>query len=172
MRAPVVGRMTSGFGMRRHPLLGYSRFHKGLDFGAPQGAPIVAATDGVVSFAGPHGGHGNYVMINHGGGMATAYAHMSRIAARPGQRVAQGQVIGYVGSTGLSTGPHLHYEVYKNGVAIDPRSISFITTAQLSGNSLRQFRAKLANLLSVRPGAAQAPVQSAAAPAAGTKPAS
>jgi murein DD-endopeptidase MepM/ murein hydrolase activator NlpD len=155
MRMPVVGRMTSGFGMRRHPLLGYSRFHKGLDFGAAYGSPIVAATDGVVAFAGRHGGHGNYVKLNHAGGMATGYAHMSRIVARPGSRVSQGQVIGYVGSTGLSTGPHLHYEVYKNGVAINPKSVKFTTTAQLAGSELLRFRSTLSKLLAVRPGAAQ-----------------
>ena len=156
MRMPVVGRMTSSFGMRRHPLLGYSRFHKGMDFGAAHGSPIVAATDGVVAFAGWHGGHGNYVKLKHAGGIATAYAHMSRIVARPGARVSQGQVIGYVGSTGLSTGPHLHYEVYKNGVAINPATIKFTTTAQLAGDELRRFRAKLNSLLAIRAGAAGA----------------
>ena len=158
MRQPVSGRMTSGFGMRRHPLLGYSRLHKGLDFGAAYGAPIVAATDGVVAIAGWHGGHGKYVKINHVGGLGTGYGHMSRIVATPGQRVAQGQVIGYVGSTGLSTGPHLHYEVYKNGVAINPRSMSFTTTSQLAGNDLARFRATLGRLMSVKVGAAAAPV--------------
>lgn len=154
MRMPVVGRMTSSFGMRRHPLLGYSRFHKGMDFGAAQGSPIVAATDGVVAFSGWHGGHGNYVKLNHAGGIATAYAHMSRIVARQGARVAQGQVIGYVGSTGLSTGPHLHYEVYRNGVAINPATIKFTTTAQLAGAELARFRAKLNSLLAIRGGGA------------------
>ncbi|WP_380872267.1 peptidase M24 [Sphingomonas sp. DBB INV C78] len=157
MRMPVVGRMTSGFGMRRHPLLGFNRFHKGLDFGAAYGSPILAATEGTVAFAGRHGGHGNYVKLNHGGGMQTAYAHMSRIVARPGQHVAQGQVIGYVGSTGMSTGPHLHYEVYKNGVAINPKSISFTTTSQLAGGDLARFKATLGRLMAVKPGAAAAP---------------
>lgn len=153
MRTPVAGRMTSGFGMRLHPLLGYSRFHKGVDFGAAHGSPIVAAADGVIAFAGWRGGHGKFVKINHSGGLGTGYGHMSRIVARPGQRIAQGQVIGYVGSTGLSTGPHLHYEVYKNGVAINPRSISFIQTAQLAGAELARFRARLNQLLAVKPGA-------------------
>lgn len=163
MAAPVAGRMTSGFGMRRHPLLGYSRLHKGIDFGAPSGAPIYAATDGVVSFAGRHGGHGNYVKVNHAGGLATGYAHMSRFAVGVGTRVRQGQVIGYVGSTGLSTGPHLHYELYKNGIAINPRSVSFIQTSLLAGADLAAFRAKLSQLLSVRMGGgAPQPAQVAA----------
>jgi murein DD-endopeptidase MepM/ murein hydrolase activator NlpD len=161
MRTPVAGRMTSGFGMRLHPLLGYSRFHKGVDFGAAYGSPIVAAADGVVSYAGWHGGHGKFVKLSHSGGLGTGYAHMSRIVARPGQRVSQGQVIGYVGSTGMSTGPHLHYEVYKGGAAINPRSISFIQTAQLAGAELARFRARLNQLLAVRPGARGAKPQEA-----------
>jgi murein DD-endopeptidase MepM/ murein hydrolase activator NlpD len=141
--APVAGHLTSGYGMRRHPILGYTRMHAGVDFGAAYGSPIYAVTDGVVSFAGRHGGHGNYVRIEHGNGLATGYAHMSRIAAAPGMRVRRGQVIGYVGSSGLSTGPHLHYEVYRNGATINPLSITFTTTAQLTGNNLAAFRAKL-----------------------------
>ena len=150
MRQPVLGHLTSSFGMRFHPILGFSRMHQGMDFGAPMGAPIVAATDGVVSFAGRHGGHGNYVRLNHAGGISTGYAHMSRIIARPGERVRQGQLIGYVGSTGLSTGPHLHYEVFRNGQAINPASMKFTTVQQLGGRDLANFRAKLSNLLSVR----------------------
>jgi len=150
MRQPVLGHLTSSFGLRRHPILGFSRMHQGMDFGAPMGAPIVAATDGVVSFAGRHGGHGNYVRLNHSGGISTGYAHMSRIIARPGERVRQGQLIGYVGSTGLSTGPHLHYEVFRNGQAINPASMKFTVVQQLSGRDLANFRAKLNNLLSVR----------------------
>lgn len=165
MSAPVNGRQTSGYGMRRHPLLGYSRFHRGLDFGAPHGAPIHAVTDGVVSFAGWHGGHGKYVKLSHSGGLATAYAHMSRYAVKAGQRVRQGQVIGYVGSTGLSTGPHLHYEVYRNGASIDPRTLKISSTTALAARDLQAFKAKLARLLSVTPGAALARVETAAKPA-------
>lgn len=150
MRQPVLGHLTSSFGLRRHPILGFSRMHQGMDFGAPMGAPIVAATDGVVTFAGRHGGHGNYVRLNHAGGIATGYAHMSRIIARQGERVRQGQLIGYVGSTGLSTGPHLHYEVYRNGQAINPASMKFTVVQQLSGQDLVNFRSKLNSLLSVR----------------------
>lgn len=153
LRPVANGRLTSSFGMRRHPLLGYSRLHKGIDFGAPTGTPIMAAADGVVKVAGWNGGHGNYVKINHAGGLGTGYGHMSRIAVRAGQRVTQGTIIGYVGSTGLSTGPHLHYEMYKNGVAVNPTSVSFVTQATLSGAELRRFKATLAGFLAVRPGA-------------------
>jgi murein DD-endopeptidase MepM/ murein hydrolase activator NlpD len=150
MRQPVLGHLTSTFGMRFHPILGFSRMHQGMDFGAPVGSPIVAATDGVVMFAGWHGGHGNYVRLNHVGGIATGYAHMSRIVAKPGEHVRQGQLIGYVGSTGLSTGPHLHYEVFRNGEAINPASMKFTTVQQLAGGELSRFRAKLNSLLAVR----------------------
>jgi murein DD-endopeptidase MepM/ murein hydrolase activator NlpD len=154
--APVPGRVTSGYGMRRHPILGYRRMHAGLDFKAGHGTPIYAVTDGTVQFAGRNGGHGNFVKINHGGGLATGYAHMSRIAVSSGTRVRRGQVIGYVGSTGLSTGPHLHYEVYRNGSAVNPTSIAFVTRAQLSGRELANFRASLSELQKVAPGAALA----------------
>ncbi|MCP1468470.1 murein DD-endopeptidase MepM/ murein hydrolase activator NlpD [Sphingobium sp. OAS761] len=152
LSAPVAGRMSSGFGMRRHPILGYTRMHAGIDFAARYGSPIYAVTDGVVSYAGRHGGHGNYVRIQHSNGLATGYAHMSRIAAAPGQRVRQGQVIGYVGSTGLSTGPHLHYELYRNGATVNPLSVKFTTTAQLAGRELAAFRARLAQYQSLRVG--------------------
>ena len=154
--SPVNGRVTSGFGMRRHPILGYKRMHKGLDFKAGYGAPIYAVTDGTIVYAGRHGGHGNFVKIDHGSGMATGYAHMSRIAVSSGSRVRRGQVIGYVGSTGLSTGPHLHYELYRNGRAVNPSSVQFTTRAQLSGAELARFKARLAELKQVEPGAALA----------------
>ncbi|MET0370224.1 MAG: M23 family metallopeptidase, partial [Sphingobium sp.] len=121
-------------------------------FAAAYGSPIYAATDGVVGYAGRHGGHGNYVRIQHGGGLATGYAHMSRIATSAGQRVRRGQVIGYVGSTGLSTGPHLHYELYRNGQTINPLSVKFTTTAQLAGRDLIAFRARLAQMKALRIG--------------------
>lgn len=151
---PVAGHITSTYGRRRHPILGYYRMHAGIDFGARYGSPIYAVSDGVVQFAGRHGGHGNYVKLSHGGGMATGYAHMSRIAVSPGAHVRRGQVIGYVGSTGLSTGPHLHYEMYRNGQTINPASVSFTTRAQLSGDDLKAFRARLASLQQVPVGAA------------------
>jgi len=146
MGAPVNGHLTSGFGMRFHPILGYTRMHQGVDFGAAWGSPIYAVTAGTVVYAGRHGGHGNFVRIEHGGGIGTGYAHMSRIAAYPGERVRQGQVIGYVGSSGLSTGPHLHYEVYRNGVAVNPLSVRFLQSSQLAGAQLSAFRSRLASL--------------------------
>jgi murein DD-endopeptidase MepM/ murein hydrolase activator NlpD len=150
MKMPVQGHLTSTFGMRFHPVLGYSRMHKGIDYGAPMGSPIVAATDGVVNFAGWHGGHGNYVQIRTSGNLGTGYAHMSRIVARAGQHVRAGQLIGYVGSTGLSTGPHLHFEVFQNNVAVNPGSVKFIQAAQLAGAELGRFRATLARLMALR----------------------
>lgn len=154
--APVSGRVSSNYGMRRHPILGYRRMHSGLDFKASYGTPIYAVSDGTVQFAGRNGGHGNYVRISHGGGLATGYSHMSRIAVSNGSRVRRGQVIGYVGSTGLSTGPHLHYEMYRNGQAVNPSSVKFVTRAQLTGRELTGFRARLAELQRVAPGAALA----------------
>jgi murein DD-endopeptidase MepM/ murein hydrolase activator NlpD len=147
MGTPVEGaRLTSGFGMRFHPLLSYSRMHQGVDFGAPSGAPILAAASGTVSFAGRHGGHGNYVQLKHSKELMTAYAHMSRFAVRAGQQVAQGQVIGYVGSTGMSTGPHLHYEVWLRGRATNPVSLKFIGGSKLSGGNMTRFEAMMNRL--------------------------
>ena len=151
---PVVGRITSGFGARRHPILGYTRMHAGVDFGAAWGSPIYAVADATVSFAGRHGGHGNYVRLEHGGGMGTGYGHMSRIAVAPGSHVRAGQVIGYVGSTGLSTGPHLHYELYQNGKTVNPMTVRFTIKSQVDGKELALFKAKLAALKSIKPGAA------------------
>jgi murein DD-endopeptidase MepM/ murein hydrolase activator NlpD len=158
MSRPVNGPVSSNFGMRRHPVLGYRRMHSGMDFKASHGMPIFSATDGIVGYAGRKGGYGNFVQVNHGGGLATGYGHMSRIVASPGQRVRQGQIIGYVGSTGLSTGPHLHYELYRNGRPVNPMSVTFTQRAQLSGSDLSQFRSQLARLKSVKPGAALATV--------------
>ncbi|MXO65669.1 M23 family metallopeptidase [Altericroceibacterium endophyticum] len=154
LMAPVPGRITSRYGMRRHPILGYKRMHRGLDFKASYGTPIYAASDGTVQYAGRHGGHGNYVKIAHGGGLATGYAHMSRIAARRGAHVKRGQIIGYVGSTGLSTGPHLHYEMYRNGTTINPASVNFVTRDRISGRELANFRDRMSRLTKVEAGAA------------------
>ena len=126
--------------------------HQGVDFSAGYGTPILAATDGHVSAAGWAGGYGKQVRISHAGGLLTSYSHMSRIIAQPGSFVKQGQLIGYVGSTGLSTGPHLHYELYQNGVPINPASVKFTMRAQLSGDQLTAFRQKLQSLLAIRPG--------------------
>ncbi len=156
---PVNGPVTSGFGGRRHPILGYVRMHSGLDFKASYGTPIYAVTDGVIAYAGRKGGYGNFVQINHGGGLASGYGHMSRFAASSGQRVRRGQIIGYVGSTGLSTGPHLHYELYRGGRAVNPMSVKFTQRAQLEGSDLAQFKNKLNRLKSVKAGAALAPLK-------------
>ena len=150
MMWPVVGRITSGFGYRYHPILHFARLHKGIDFGARWGSPIVAAADGQVSRAGWAGGYGRQVRIVHAGGIATSYSHMSQIAAQPGSFVRQGQVIGYVGSSGLSTGPHLHYEVYRGGQAVNPMSVRFAgTTAAADGTQVAAFKARLKALLAV-----------------------
>jgi murein DD-endopeptidase MepM/ murein hydrolase activator NlpD len=151
---PVPGTVSSSFGMRRHPILGYSRMHRGMDFRAGYGTPILAATDGRVIGAGWAGGYGQQVRIAHPGGLLTTYSHMSRIAMPAGAPVRQGQVIGYVGSTGLSTGPHLHYELYKDGVPINPMSVKFVMRSQLAGGDLAAFRARLSGLLSVPIGGA------------------
>ena len=147
MRTPVDGaHETSGFGLRLHPILGYSRLHQGTDFGAPTGAPIMAAAAGKVTFAGWHGGHGNYVQVLHRPGLMTAYGHMSRFAVKPGATVAQGQVIGFVGSTGLSTGPHLHYEVWINQKPVDPTNIKFTGGTTLAGGEMAKFGAEMARM--------------------------
>lgn len=150
---PVAGRVTSGFGGRRHPILGYTRMHAGVDYGAPYGAPIYAVTDGTVTFAGYNGGYGRFIRLAHPGGLGSAYAHMSRLAVSSGDRVRRGQIIGYVGSSGLSTGPHLHYELTRNGRQINPATVQFTTRAVLAGSELSAFRARLAALTSVAPNA-------------------
>ncbi len=149
MAWPVAGRITSGFGVRVHPILRFARFHRGIDFGAHHGAPIVAAADGQITKAGWAGGYGRQVRIAHGGGMATSYSHMSRIVAEPGTIVRAGQLIGYVGSSGLSTGPHLHYEVYRSGQAVNPLGVKFASQAALAGPELDRFKAHLAKLMAV-----------------------
>ncbi len=148
MRMPVNGRVTSGFGKRFHPILGYRRMHAGLDLAAGYGSPIVAAADGRVLSAGWAGGYGQMVRIAHAGSIQTMYGHMSRIVARSGSMVRQGQLIGYVGSTGLSTGPHLHYEVLKNGRPVNPTSVKLAAApAQLQGEKLHAFQGALRSLM-------------------------
>jgi murein DD-endopeptidase MepM/ murein hydrolase activator NlpD len=117
---PVPGGISSGFGPRIHPIYGYSLMHNGVDMNGAMGQEIVAAAAGTVFFAGVKGGYGNSIMIDHGGGMVTLYAHQSRFVVSAGQKVSAGQVIGYVGSTGASTGPHLHFEVRINGNPVNP----------------------------------------------------
>ena len=149
LRTPVDGaRMTSRFGLRRHPILGYQKMHQGIDFGAGSGTPILAAGDGVVVEARRWGGYGNWVRIRHSGGWETGYAHMSRYGKgiRAGQRVAQGQVIGYVGTTGRSTGPHLHYEVWLKGRRINPVGAKVPQGTILAGRELAAFKAQKARV--------------------------
>ncbi len=142
LRTPIEGaRISSGFGKRKHPILGYNKMHKGLDFAAPTGTPIFAAGDGVVEVAGWNGGYGRYVRIRHNGTYKTAYAHLSRIDSRlkPGARVDQRQIIGYVGTSGQSTGPHLHYEVHLNGSQTNPLGVKLPTGKTLKGGELARF---------------------------------
>lgn len=142
IRMPIqYARLSSRFGNRRHPVLGTSRMHKGVDYAAPTGTPIMAAGDARVQFRGVRGGYGNTVILDHGRGHTTLYAHMSRFGnIRQGQRVAQGTVIGYVGTTGLSTGPHLHYEFRVNGVHRNPLQHTMPEPDPLTGAALAQFR--------------------------------
>lgn len=149
MKTPVAyGRMSSGYGMRRHPVLGYTKMHKGIDFAAPIGTPIYAAADGTVERAGRFSSYGNYVRIKHSSKLSTAYAHVSRFATgvRPGARVKQGQVIAYVGNTGRSTGPHLHYEIMMNGVQVNPRNVKFAVDSSLKGEDLRRFKKMVSSM--------------------------
>ncbi len=142
LKTPVDGaRLTSGFGMRLHPILGFTRMHKGVDFGVPTGTPIYAAGDGVIEKSGWAGGYGQFVKIKHNTHTETAYGHMSRIAsaATVGQHVHQGEVIGYVGMTGDATGPHLHYEVIKDGEQVNPISVMIPMNTGLEGNALVAF---------------------------------
>lgn len=142
MRTPINGaRLSSSFGARRHPVLGYTKMHKGVDFAAPRGTPIYAAGDGVIEKRQRWGSFGNYIRIRHGDGFSTAYAHMNGFARGygVGSRVKQGAVIGYVGTTGRSTGPHLHYEVLKNGAQVNPMKVRFPASKTLAGAELEAF---------------------------------
>ncbi len=143
---PVDARITSRFGLRVHPILRFARMHRGMDFGAGWGTPIRAAADGQVTRAGWAGGYGRQVRIAHGGGMATSYSHMSSMTVEPGTSVVRGQLIGYVGSSGLSTGPHLHYEVYRGGVAVDPMSVRFVTARPMDPGVVNAIRARAKQL--------------------------
>jgi murein DD-endopeptidase MepM/ murein hydrolase activator NlpD len=159
MRRPVRGdatRLSSGFGLRRHPILGIVRPHNGVDWSAPSGTPIMAAGQGVIEEAGYKGEHGNYIRIAHANGYKTSYSHMSRYAAgvSQGVRVRQGQVIGFIGNTGLSSAPHLHFEVLVNNRHVDPMSIQVPRERRLAGNQLRDFlkeRTRIDDLLRRNP---------------------
>lgn len=149
MKTPIDGaRLSSGYGMRTHPVLGYKKAHKGVDFAAPIGTPIYAAGDGVVQRANRFSSFGNYIKIKHNNTYSTAYAHLNGFAKgiRAGARVKQGQTIGYVGNTGRSTGPHLHYEVHKNGVKVNPHSVDLPLGEELKGAQLSSFRVFVAEV--------------------------
>lgn len=167
IRTPVnAARISSGFGYRRHPVLGYTKLHKGVDFAAPTGAPIVAAAAGVIVKASWFGSYGRYVRIRHSNGFETAYAHMSGFAkgVRAGAKVTQGQRIGYVGTTGRSTGPHLHYEVLVRGAAVNPNSLKPQTGRQLSGATLAAFEGEK-NRIDALMRTPQAPIPAFSSPA-------
>ena len=142
MKTPINGaRLSSSFGMRKHPILGYNKMHRGTDFAAPEGTPIMASGDGVIVKAGWCGGGGNCVKIKHNKTYQTVYAHMKNFSnlAVPGNRIKQGQIIGYVGSTGLSTGPHLHYEVIENGKKINSQLLKLPPGKSLEGINRKYF---------------------------------
>ncbi|UYN94130.1 MAG: peptidoglycan DD-metalloendopeptidase family protein [Enhydrobacter sp.] len=169
LRTPMdVSKVTSRFGVREHPILGFSAMHAGVDFAAPTGTPILAAGAGKVVAAGPNGGYGLYVKLQHTNDVATAYAHMSRLGPgiKPGISVRQGQVIGFVGSTGMSTGPHLHYEFHRGGKQVNPLTQKFAMRATVGGKDLatfqklsRQYLAQLKNAPAVADSAPAKPKQ-------------
>lgn len=144
LKTPIDGaRLTSGFGNRKHPIHGFTKMHKGVDFGAPTGTPIMAAADGVIERASRFGGYGNYISIRHDGATKTAYAHLSKYAkgVKAGSRVKQGQIIGYVGTTGNSTSPHLHYELIKHGKHVNPTKHTQMGSLKLTGKKFQSFEA-------------------------------
>ncbi len=143
MKTPINGaRLSSSYGMRKHPILGYNKMHKGVDFAAPTGTPIFAAGNGVIEFAGRNGGYGKYIRIRHDSTYKTAYAHLSsyKKGIYSGARVKQGDIIGYVGSTGRSTGPHLHYEIIVNGKQINPATLKLPSGRKLNEEQLKDFK--------------------------------
>jgi len=153
LQTPVdATRISSGFGMRMHPILGYSMMHRGVDFAVPWGTPVRAAGDGVVVVAGNAGSYGNYVRIQHNSKYQTAYAHLSGFArgVSKGSHVHQGEVIAYVGATGRATGPHLHYEVLIDGSQVNPRSVRLPSGEQLAGADLARFKARLQQIEAMR----------------------
>jgi murein DD-endopeptidase MepM/ murein hydrolase activator NlpD len=160
MKTPVDGaRISSGFGMRFHPVLGYTRMHKGIDFAVPTGTPVMAAGSGTIQIQGWLGGYGNFVLINHGNTYSTAYGHLSRFAPglHQGSHVRQGQVVAYSGATGLATGPHLHYEIRINGNQVNPLTVKVARGQILAGRELHQF---LANRVGVDRELAAMPLES------------
>jgi len=164
MRTPVNGaRLSSRFGRRKHPVLGYRRAHKGVDFAAPRGTPIMAAGTGTIVRSSRFGSFGNYIRIRHSDGYSTAYAHLSKYArgVKKGRRVTQGQIIGYVGTTGRSTGPHLHYEVLKNGRQINPMTLSTLSGKPLKKDELPAFKVRMGEIDELRKQAGPAKINEA-----------
>ena len=146
---PAQGPITSYFGYRYHPILHFTRFHAGVDIGAAWGSPVVAAGDGRVLGAGWGGGYGREVEIAHGGGLVSLYGHMSQIVAQPGSLVRRGELIGYVGSSGLSTGPHLHFEVRQGGTPVNPLDIHFASAQRVDTRLADAVKARLKVLLNI-----------------------
>ena len=160
MKTPVDGaRISSGFGQRSHPILGYTRMHKGIDFAVPSGTPVMAAGSGTVIFAGNAGEYGNLVVINHGNNYATAYGHLSRFASdmHKGTRVRQGEIVAFSGMTGLATGPHLHYEIRVGKSPVNPATVKVASGRKLEGDDLKAFVAERAHIEQL---VAAAPLQS------------
>jgi murein DD-endopeptidase MepM/ murein hydrolase activator NlpD len=146
---PAQGPITSYFGYRYHPILHFTRFHAGVDIGAGFGSPIVAAGDGTVVGAGWGGGYGRVVEIAHGGGLMSLYGHMSQIVAQRGSFVHRGELIGYVGSSGLSTGPHLHFEVRQGGTPVNPLAVHFTGAAVVDARLADAVKNRLKALLNI-----------------------
>ena len=149
MKTPVDGaRISSSFGARLHPILGYTRMHKGIDFAVPKGTPVMAAGSGTVAFAGTSSGYGNLVVIKHTKGYSTAYGHLSRYATgvRTGARVRQGQIVAFSGMTGLATGPHLHYEIRVNDQQMNPATVKVASGKSLEGGDLKNFMKERARI--------------------------
>ena len=150
MKTPINGaKLTSRYGNRKHPILGYTKMHRGLDFAAPKGTPVFAAGDGIIERAGWNGAYGRYIRIRHTGTYKTAYAHLSRIhkKIRVGKKVLQGKVIGYVGNSGRSTGPHLHYEVLRNNIQINPMKLKLPAGNNINKDDLVFFKTKIQQIL-------------------------
>ncbi len=167
MKTPVDGaRISSTFGRRFHPVLGYNRMHKGIDFAVPTGTPVMAAGNGTVTFAGPAGEYGNFVVITHSNGYSTAYGHLSRFAVRTGMRVRQGQIVANSGATGLVTGPHLHYEIRVNNSQVNPAAVKGSSGRALEGEERQAFLAERARLDTL---VASLPVQHKLAQATGLR---
>jgi len=146
LRTPVKSAIiSSGFGLRTHPVLGYSRMHRGLDYAAPRGTPVIAAGDGIIEIMKYHGNYGRYVKIKHNKKYSTLYAHLDRFSKKfsTGSKIKQGDVIGYVGSTGMSTGPHLHYEVHVDGKQVNPAKVTIMSKMlNLEGSQLLAFKSR------------------------------